>query len=716
MFHLFLNLYYLLEKQIKLHLPNNSSGEGILIKFRYLIFSVIFLISTSLVAEEVKEPVQASLISEQQSIVPGKPFYVGIQLEMAKGWDTYWLFPGDAGFATKISWQLPKGFEAGSLQWPYPERFDNQSMVGFGYTDKALILAEIVPPKDLKAGQEVTLEADVNWLACSDSCVPGQAHVVLKLPVAEQGVSSVYEKDFVLAKGLLPQSAAYWKVQLDVNAKAENVIVKLRPNQGTFGEIEHMCFIPEEKGIDYHAPQVFEISQGEFVLNIPKDGNHKLPVKGVLLVSEKGSGTKKAIRIDTTNQSRGEVSLLLAISLAFVGGMILNVMPCVLPVIALKIFSFVKLAHERRWEILKHGLVFSGGVVLSFWFLSGILLALRAYGESVGWGFQLQEPLFVAVLASIIFLLGLSLFGVFEMGTSLISLGSRASRGLTGSFMSGILATLVATPCTGPMLGPAIGFAMTLPVFEALLIFSFVGIGMAFPYLFLSCFPNLVRFLPKPGNWMITFKQLMGFLMMATVLWLLWVFASQTDLIALFALLFAFMVMAVAAWIFGRYATAVRPKRTRRIATLCSVGLILLSSLYSFRVAHHSRHDIVVAAEDAASFSGETIANFRKEGQSVFVDFTAKWCLICQANKVVLRSPDVQEAFAAHGVKFIEADWTKRDPEITEELKKLGRSGVPVYALYPSDISQKPVILPQNLTKSIVKEYLEQLPGAVVQK
>lgn len=694
-----------------------------MIKLRHLIFSLIIsctLVGGSLIAEEkpvVVEPVQATLISEQQSVAPGKSFLVGIQLEMQQGWDTYWLNPGDAGFATKVSWQLPEGFEAGSLQWPYPERFDNESLVAFGYTNKTLILAEIIPPEELEIGKEITLEADVNWLACGDSCIPGQAHLVLTLPVADQAVFSASQTEFALAKGLLPQSADFWQVKLYVKTQAENVVLKLRPNQGTFGEIEHMLFIPEGEGIDYHAPQTFEQTQDEFVLNIPKDGKHKRPIKGVLLVSEKGSVVKKAIQIDTTNKSSGEVSILLAVGLAFLGGMILNVMPCVLPVIALKIFSFVKLAHERRWEVLKHGLFFAFGVVISFWLLSGILLGLRAYGESVGWGFQLQEPIFVAVLASIIFLLGLSLFGVFEMGTSLISLGNRSSsKGLSGSFMSGILATLVATPCTGPMLGPAIGFAMTLPVLQALIIFSFVGIGMAFPYLFLSCFPQLVRFLPKPGNWMITFKHLMGFLMMATVLWLLWVFSSQTDLIALFALLFGFMVMAVAAWIFGRYATAVQPKKIRRIATVLSIFLVLLSAFYSFRVANHSRHS-GIEMDEGSTFSSLDIQAFRNEGQAVFVDFTAKWCLICQANKVILHSSEVQQAFQEHGVKFIEADWTKRDPEITVELQKLGRSGVPVYALYPSDLTSKPVILPQNLTKKIVTEYLDKLPEAtIVQK
>lgn len=671
--------------------------------------------STKLINEQSvpneQEPVRAKLISEQQSVVPGQPFLVGIQLEMQKGWDTYWLNPGDAGFATKVSWQLPKGFQAGTLQWPYPERFDNESMVIFGYANKTLILTEITPPKDLELGKEITLEADVNWLACSDSCIPGQAHLVLTLPVADQTLYSTYQAEFAVTKGLLPHSADFWEARLDVKAKEENVVVKLRPNQGAFGEIEHMVFIPEEKGIDYHAPQTFQQAQGEFVLNIPKDGKHKLPIKGVLLVSEKGSTIKKAIQIDTSHT--GDVSLLLAIGLAFLGGIILNVMPCVLPVIALKIFSFVKLAQEKRWAILQHGLVFSAGVMLSFWVVSGILLGLRAYGESIGWGFQLQEPIFVAVLASIIFLLGLSLFGVFEMGTSLISLGNRSSKGLTGSFMSGILATLVATPCTGPMLGPAIGFAMTLPAIEALTIFSFVAIGMAFPYLFLSCFPQLVRFLPKPGNWMVTFKHLMGFLMMATVLWLLWVFSAQTDLIALFALLFTFMVMAVAAWIFGRYATAVRPKKTRQIATIVALFLLCSSAFFSFRIVQHSSHH--QEASEQLNFSALNIQALRKEGP-VFVDFTAKWCLICQANKMVLHSPEVQFAFQEKGVKFLEADWTKRDPEITEELQKLGRSGVPVYAIYPSDLSQKPLILPQNLTKNIVQEYLDKLPITIVQK
>lgn len=679
-------------------------------------------------AVSVEGPVKAELIAKENSIQPGRPFWVAVKLEMQQGWDTYWMNPGDAGFPTQIAWELPKGFTAGPIHWPYPERFDNDSLVAFGYTEKTLLLTEITPPSSLKEGETITLVADVNWLACNDSCVPGSAHLVLDLPVSPLlSENNAYSTDFAAAERSLPKKPHEHAADLVVKGKKKQIALHLKPLLDGFGEIEDVAFIPEEgQGINYSAPQMLSRqSDGSLILNVERLEEGSSHVKGLLLLSEKGTLIKKAIRVDNSAAAGGQSlgmlsSMWVALLFAFVGGIILNVMPCVLPVIALKIFSFVKMADEKRSEIIKHGLLFSFGVVLSFWCLSGLLFILRAYGQGVGWGFQLQEPAFVAVLVSILFLLGLSLFGLFEMGTSLISLGNKSKSGspLMGSFMSGILATLVATPCTGPLLGPAVGFAMTLPAIKGLSIFTAVGVGMAFPYLFFSFFPKFVRFLPKPGNWMITFKQVMGFLMMATVLWLLWVFTAQTDMIALFALLAALMVMAIAAWIYGKWATPISKKITRRLVTLVALCMISFSGFYALQVAKHSSNLPVVIEEgdNKIVYSPESVRALREEGKTVFVDFTAKWCLICQTNKVVLHSEEIKKTFEDKNVVFLEADWTKRDPMITEELQKLGRSGVPVYAIYPPDLGERPMILPQTLTNKVVLEYLANVkaPKTVV--
>lgn len=687
--------------------------------------------------EQATSPVIAKLIAENHSIRAGEPFWVGVELKMEKGWDTYWVNPGDSGFPTKVDWKLPAGFTASGIKWPYPQKFVSQTLVGYGYTDSVLLLTEITPPKNIAVGS-TTLSADVSWLACKESCVPGNAHLDLTLSVSDSTpkLNPVIAEQFQQARMLLPKSLDEGVVTAGVKG-AQEIVLNFA---GNFKDVVDAVFIPETQEIfDHAAPQALakqKLAQGNnlYTLNIKMAHPEKAApehVKGVLLVSEKGVAEKKAIQVDTTVSTSSApasgLDLKVALLFAFIGGLILNVMPCVLPVVALKIFSFVKMSQERRSTLLKHGGVFAFGVVLSFWILSGILLLLRAYGTSLGWGFQLQEPLFVICLTVVLFLLSLSLFGVFEMGTSLIALGEKTGSSaspLKSSFLSGVLATVVATPCTGPLLGPALGFAMTLPTVFALMIFTSMGLGMAFPYLLFSAFPKLVRFLPKPGNWMIVFKQLMGFLMLATCLWLIWVFSAQTTTIAVFALLAALLIMAVGGWIYGKWATPLKPKMTRLVATTLALALCVFAAGSAMVVAKGQKNSEISQAVNNVNesnwqtYSPEKVATLRASGVPVFVDFTAKWCLICQANKVTLHSADIQKAFAAKSVVTMEADWTKRDPVITAELQKLGRSGVPVYVLYSPDLKQPPRILPQTLTKSIVSDYIDQLtiPSMTVMK
>jgi thiol:disulfide interchange protein len=689
------------------------------------------LLSQKPKTEQATSPVVTKLMAENNTIQPGTPFWVGVELKMDEGWDTYWINPGDSGFPTKVDWKLPPGFTASPLQWPYPERFVSQTLVGYGYTHSVLLLSEITPPANLEAGKDVKLAADVSWLACKEQCVPGNAHIDLNVPVSSESPQKdpAIAAAFTTARSTLPKSLAKDEGVVTTTAKGKEIILNLT---GNFKEIVDAIFIPETaEMIDHGAPQQFIKGDHLYTLNVKMAHPEKAPshVKGILLVSEKGSTDKKAIAVDvpmtagqviadpaTTTTTQAPLGMSLAIVFAFIGGLILNVMPCVLPVIALKIFSFVKMSGERRSTLLKHGGVFALGVLVSFWVLSGILLILRAYGEGIGWGFQLQEPLFVIGLTIVLFVLALSLFGLFELGTSLIALGQKGSSSKSpfkNSFLSGVLATVVATPCTGPLLGPALGFAMTMPPAFALLIFTSMGLGMASPYLLFSAFPKLIRFLPKPGNWMIVFKQLMGFLMLATCLWLIWVFSAQTTMIATFVLLGALLIIAVGGWIYGNWATPLKSKRTRLMATSVAMLLLFTSGWVSMNVAKEQKlvahTETVKDSGQWQKYSPEKVAELRKEGKPVFIDFTAKWCLICQANKVTLHSSEVQKAFAEKGIVTMEADWTKRDPVITSELEKLGRSGVPVYVLYSPDMNEPPRILPQTLTKSVVTDYIDQL-------
>lgn len=715
---------------------NFSLPRVVAIVFLPIFFLFFSQTATLLASPTSEQPVQATLLAEEESVKAGRSFWVGVELKMASGWDTYWMNPGDSGFATQINWTLPEGFHAGPLLWPYPQKFTNDSFVAFGYTGTVLLLTEITPPEKLPSDQKFTIQADVNWLACKDACIPGEQRVTVTLPVSDStpSLNSQSTHLFVQAKESLPHPLKSNEGKLTVQELTDKIVLDFIPQPGSLGEIESLLFIPEEGEIvDYSAPQDIQRLNNGVILNVKKAHPETAlsQVKGVLIVSEKGSDIKRAIQVDSPVMTRatsvseaGALSFSLAVAFAFLGGLILNVMPCVLPVIALKIFSFVKMAQQKRMLIFKHGIAFSSGVVISFWVLSGILLILRAYGEGIGWGFQLQEPIFVIALTAILFLLGLSLFGVFEVGTSLISVAQKG--GVSGeksplgsSFMSGVLATLVATPCTGPLLGPALGFAMTLPPVSALFIFTAMGLGMAFPYLLFSAFPALVRFLPKPGNWMIVFKQLMGFLMMGTVIWLIWVFGAQTDNMTTFVLLLSLLFMAIGGWIFGKWGTPMHRKLTRMTAMIGAALIILFGGALSMTAAKNyqnvessTERVSLVSTSGWEAYSPERVAHLRSQGQAVFVDFTAKWCLICQANKVVLNSVEVQGAFKEKDVVLMVGDWTKKDPQISEELNKLGRSGVPVYALYPADVTKVPHILPQTLTAKTVQEHLAKLPQA----
>ena len=437
--------------------------------------------------------------------------------------------------------------------------------------------------------------------------------------------------------------------------------------------------------------------------------------------------------LDMTNDL-AESSLSHILLLAFIGGMLLNIMPCVLPVISLKVLHFVQLGGESKKATAKHGLTFSIGIIVSFWLLAGSIFALQSAGKTIGWGFQLQEPLFVAVLLLILFMLTLSLFGVFEFGTGIAAqaanldvaaqapLEAEHKHSLLASFWSGVLATFVASPCTGPLLGSALGFAATLHPLYAFVVFTALGFGMAFPYLFLSLFPGLTSILPRPGRWMITFKQLMGFLMMATVLWLVWVLEAEVPQMPLFILLLSLFVVALGLWIYGTWGGLDRGKATRHLARFLALIVtiagcyILIARVYQARKMGFIKNETTqvlsqekVIGKNWEPFSPARIIELRKQKIPVFVDFSAKWCLTCQANGIVLDLPEVKQAFVQYGVVKMLADWTQGDPEITKFLRSLGRNGVPVYALYSKNPDDAPVLLPEVITPDMVISSLKKL-------
>lgn len=673
--------------------------------------------ATSLFAEEEAGPVQVDIVAEESTILPNRPFWVAIRMTMEEGWHTYWKNPGDAGFATSIEWRLPDGFSVSELQWPQPMRFEHQSLVGFGYEKEVLLMAEITPPSTLRPGDQIPIAAEVSWIACSDTCVPGFADLETTFQVATAPAASKWSYLFRTWKARLPHKEV---LRGELRPDGDRLRLRFDLPDSVAHSVQKAYFFPEEEGsVSYAAPQEISPDGGKFCLSLERGHSaEKLSsMNGLLVLEQGGEPTSFSIEalIDSASGELAEpsgssMSLGLALLFAFLGGMILNLMPCVLPVISLKVMGFVEMADKRRSEGMRHGLAFTGGVLISFLALAGLLLILRATGEGLGWGFQLQNPMFVAILAGVIFLLGLSLFGVYELGTSMISLGGQApkSKGVWSSFMTGVLATAVATPCTGPMLGPALGYAVTIPAFQSLIVFSAIALGLSAPYLILAIVPEWLRFLPKPGAWMVTFKQLMGFLMMATLIWLLWVFSAEVgSTIYLIGLVGSLFLMSLGAWIYGKWGAPHRKRLTRRVMRAVSFAIVAFAFVTGVAIAKFGGEvtGVAIAAEGHGGWqhwSPDRMRELRASGTPVFVDFTAKWCLTCQANKPALHSSQVTDFFKERGIVAMEADWTKRDPHITEELAKLGRSGVPVYVFYPGGLASEPVILPQVLTSHTI--------------
>ncbi len=688
-------------------------------------FILVFLFSVSLFFTQglnaETEPVNASLISESESIQPNTPFWVVTRLKLQDHWHAYWKNPGDSGMAPSIKWTLPAGFSAEETQFPYPKRFTSNELVGFGYEDEVLLLTKIIPAKNI-AAEKIDLSAEVNWVVCSkDTCLPGDANLSVSMPVKpETPEAGSNAPIFAKARAKLPQEAPKISAEQLKDSIALTIPHKDQAITATFfPEADQNLDIKGEASTKPH-PDL----PNHHVVALPTiSGQESSQLKGVLVTQGKGEPEAFAVNIPVVKPAAAapvpmefEGGFALAILFAFIGGMILNLMPCVLPVMSFKVLGFVKMAGQSRSLTLKHGLLFSLGVLASFWALAALLLALQSYGRAVGWGFQLQEPLFVASLATVLLVFGLSLFGVFELGTSIASRAGQAQTAtrsgyseLFGSFMSGVLATAVATPCTGPFLGSALGYAVTQPPFFSMLIFTSIGSGMAFPYLLLAGNPKLLRFMPKPGAWMETFKEMMGFLMLASVLWLIWVFSAQTNYMAVTMLLGGFFVLAIGCWIYGKWATPLKSKFTRTVGTVITAVFFIIGAdiIYTSTtpwveemggISANSSHP----GDGWEDFSQARIDELQKQGIPVFVDFTAKWCLICQTNHMALSTNSVAQEFTKKGVVKMKADWTKRNAEITEALRKFGRNGVPLYVFYPGDSKQAPEILPQVLTPDII--------------
>ena len=674
------------------------------------------------------ENVRASLILETVGLKPGSTPMAGLRLEMREGWHSYWINPGDSGMETTIEWALPNGVTAGAIQWPTPERIPVGPLVNYGYGHDALLLVPLTIDRAMVPGQPVSLTAKAAWLACADVCIPEEATLTLDLPVLDAPGPSPEAALIAAARAALP-TASPWKAtvarvdrQLRLSVAATGLDAKL---------LADAHFFPTQNGaVQAAAPQILSVTPRGLTLTLTLGDTPPPPgatLDGVLVLSEKlGQGTARNAFViaatpaaATVAQDVPAIGFGLALLLAFAGGMILNLMPCVLPILAMKAMSFARHGAEPR-----QGLAYTAGVMACFLGIAGLLLALRAGGAQIGWGYQLQAPIMVAALALLVFAVGLSFSGVLTFGAGLASVGGGlAGRGgLTGSFFTGALAVVVATPCTAPFMGAALGFALVQPPVQALSVFAALGAGMAAPFLLLSMTPAVGRLLPKPGLWMDRLKQFLAFPMYATAAWLVWVLSLQAGSEALLAVLIAMVLIGLAAWAHG--ATALSEGRWRLagrgLAALGVAGaLYLLQGMPSGSEpngAEPARAEgplaMKVGAVSWEPYAPEKLAVARAAGQPVLLNVTAAWCITCLVNeKVALSSPKVAEALGGAGVVTLKADWTRRDPGITALLAEFGRNGVPLYALYPAK-GRAAELLPQILTEAEVIAAIGRLAPA----
>jgi thiol:disulfide interchange protein DsbD len=594
--------------------------------FRILVF---WLLAAAASAAPVKtEHVEAELVADRTAAQPGGTLTVALRLKIVPDWHTYWRNPGDSGEPTALDWTLPAGWSAGAMQWPVPQRLPIKHLLNFGYESEVLHLVDIAVPAS--ASGTAVLRAKAIWLVCNpEHCIPEEAELSLELPVGA-GAASGWANAIARTRAALPVKAQGMRFTATKTEAGVDLQIDPAPSKAVY--------FPFDQG-KIHNAGVQRLEGG--VLSVPKAPQ---PVGAFTRVSGLLVTDRQALEIDVPVQVgalQGSVSgLALALLFAFAGGLILNLMPCVLPVLSIKILGFAGHSADRG-ALRAHGMFYGLGVVLSFLLFAGVLVALQALGSGVGWGFQLQSPVFVGLLALLFLVLALNLWGVFEFSAVLPSgiAGLQARNKQFDAFLTGVLAVAVASPCTAPFMGAALGYALTGGAPEAIAVFAALGIGMALPYVALAWNPRWLAWLPEPGPWMLTFKRVLAIPLFATVIWLGWVLGLQSGLLA--------------------------------------------------------------PASDWEKFSQQALQKHTQAGKSVFVDYTAAWCVTCQVNKqLVLQQPEVEKALQNSGMALLRADWTRRDAEITRALAELGRKGVPVYAIYRP--GSEPQLLPEILTRDTV--------------
>lgn len=693
-----------------------------------LLLNLWALPAMAALASASTEQVQARLLADHQVVSPGQRVRIALQQNIIPHWHTYWQNPGDSGEATQIHWQLPAGVEVSAIEWPAPQRFVLGPVTNYGYSDEVSLLQWLSVPADWPVGQPLLLQASVDWLVCEEECIPQSVQLAQSLPVAASPVSATAADlaVFNASEARLPQALPFDSQLQPDPAGGYQLLVSGLPADVTLTD---SYFFPARWGLLAQSqPQRWQLQQGVLSLQLPaaetplQAGN---VLDGVLLLSEAGAGprgyllsaTMAATSVATemaaaavTPAAAASLSITLALLLAFAGGFLLNLMPCVFPVLSMKALAL--LAHSQQPVAVqrRHGWAYTLGIVLSLLAFALLLLGFKAAGTELGWGFQFQSPLFVLLMTCLLFAVGLNLSGVYEISGRFNGAGQQlaAQQGYRGSFFTGVLATVVATPCTAPLMAAALGFAMTQPPLTLLLVFVCLGLGLASPVLVLSYLPALQRRLPKPGPWMLVFRQLLAFPMYGAAIWLGWVLAQLQGADSWGWLLTVLLLQSFALWWLGqsqqRLSAFWQP-----VAALLLLLLVIgwgVQQLKSTKTEPVPTQATVQPATQAGPafepYSDARLAELRAAGTPVFVNFTAAWCLSCLVNeKVALSTTPVQQAFAKQGVVYLKADWTARDEQIRQTLASYGRSGVPLYLFFPAG-QRDAVELPQILTPDLL--------------
>jgi len=620
----------------------------------WLLFFFLGSISPVIAQEVYQAHTHVQLVSEQDAVVPGRVFWVGIDLLLDDGWHVYWQNPGDSGLSPKIKWNLPPGIDLSDIHWPYPQRLNVGPLTSFGYDHEVFLLVSAIVDKNYQSSKDVNLHAHLDWLACKDMCVPGRADLNLSLPLVTN-ISGItyngFKDSFDQTRQDIPRSifSITSHAVLDGDQWHLHIQTPLK-NQGD------IIFFPfQDDVIENAAPQHTQVTGFGYQVDLAKSHIYKGNLSffegiGVNPAGWDYQGMTKAIVIQAPIELVSvHVSFLLACLFAAIGGLLLNLMPCVLPVLSIKVFHLVE-RHPDKKVALRHSLVYALGILVSMWALALLLFILKSAGQFAGWGFQYQSPLFVIVVALILFVLALNLFGVFEFSMPTIGGLPKSQAGYQASFISGVITTIVASPCTAPFMGTALTVGLSQPNIVGFAIFTCLGLGLALPFVLLSAFPVLFIFVPRPGPWMTYLKKVLGLILIACVIWLLWVFGIQTGL--------------------GDFSKFYKPS-----------------------------HEIHWQA-----YSSTAVSQARQAGHGVFIDFTAAWCINCQVNdRLVLQNQELVKAFNEQGIIVFKADWTKYDPAITQALASFGRDSIPVYVYYPPG-SNAPIILPQLITPKMILE------------